>query len=1437
MIINSILPSLADPSNVYNSQHVYILQALYDSQSILLLPDVDSPEELINALFTNSFDIFAESASGREVEISGYVEYQLKNLLALVLDEVDVSHELTDIIISQFMRVAVKKSQDTAAKNRKSEAQELGQSTLATKTYPVAYEIAKSLCTSCQDKMTGQITNYFNAIIVDAGNVTNTNTASSNKRALGVNLTGEDNPFGDLRKAHGLLRELWRACPEVIGNVIPQIDAELHADSVDLRRLATETLGDLTAGIGIAGFAPSAGIDPLAYPQPSIERDEPEPNQLNPMLTPASPKPFITVHRAAYQSFLSRCNDRAPVVREAWVEAASRILLTRAGGCGLSSEEQTELLSGYAQTLRDPDEHVRLAAIRALKKFNYHSTVNILGADGGLAKPDTVFSTLAQRIPDRKVNVRDEAISLTAKVWGAASFDIQQGNEIVQSAVGGFASRLLNAYYIKDEQLHQTLERILFESLLPISFPSTKGSQTGKRKSKAPDETDPNAIRALRMLTLVNSLEEKPRRVLLGMQGRQAQISRGVQAFLDVCEQYNGGVIEDAESEPDIRSKLTSCIDGLSKPFFDASKVSSDLWKFAKQNDRRNYQLIKYAISAENDYKNMSNAVKELGKRIRDGAHSVQPIFESLQLLIYRSAVIMYNRSHVPTIMDTSRTDECGLGATAHEILREISSKKPEVLKSHVSALCAELEQTAPSATQFEEPSAADTLKACAQYAQKYPHEVSRDRKFLNALTNFALFSKSPRAAKHAVTIILAVADRKEMYAKEILSKVLKDFRFGLSNSLCRLAALAQICRYAPDVAAVEVDAINRIILDELLHQSRSTSTSQDAAAWDVEPDEETLAKELALKVLANQCRPATVADREESTSLTETNYNTLFSLVDHEADLTTTKTTPPAQRNRLRLAAARLILKLCTSKQAGFEALTTPVRFNTLAWIVIHPPNEVRKGFVEQIRKYHSQARLPHRWLTILFLLAFEPDDELRSSAIHFLKARTAVLTRQQQAGKSEDGQSANTMELLFARLLSLLAHHPDYPPPDEKVFDAELIEFSKYIVFYLVSVANEENVSLIFHVAQRIKQMRDNIEPDEEQNDRLYVLSDLAQAVIRNFADVMPHTKGANVLQTWPGKIKLHNSLFRPMSSHSEAQQVAEKNYLPEDTALELAKFMKDSIKQFKGVKSTRRPSQAVTDKKRKSDSVEPDELTEKPRKKKKTGGLPTRKRSTVKAARKDSDVTGAKTPAPSRKSARTSNAVSYMEGDSEEEEDETMDDAPASSSPAIPRRNGRHRASSPVQEAETHPAVGKQNGDDEEEETGDAEEALNIHEDDDADEDLESDDDADRVVTPSPSPLKERENTPGPPSPKKQGKQKSRATKARGAKHATFDGAASAQTTPASSGRKSSTSVKKSAPNPVSTKNKRTSVGGGSSKTTEETQDVENTRATRASRRSRG
>jgi sister chromatid cohesion protein PDS5 len=719
----------------------------------------------------------------------------------------------------------------------------------------------------------------------------------------------------------------------------------------------------------------------------------------------------------------------------------------------------------------------------------------------------------------------------------------------------------------------------------------------------------------------------------------------------------------DSEEE-EITARISKLIDVLSKLLPDPIRASSDLWTFAKKHDRRNYQLIRFCMAADSDYHTVYKAIKELTKRVQSSSPG---LLDTLTPLLYRSSLLVYNKSHVPAIMELSRSDDQESAVAAHELLAEISSRTPEVLKAHVHAICKDLEQEAPSAKKQDGADVDDTVKACAGFAKKFPAEIPKDRKFLVAMTNFALYSNSPRAAKHAVSILISVSGKRDIYAKDLIQKCTKDWKYGSSHFLPRLATLAQLSLLTPDQAVEESDAIVSIAVDKILLNGRS-STPDAGYVWSEQVDEETSAKELALKIIVNRIR--SWQDAESLKEQAAPVFQILTTLVTNEGELSKKRDTPAAQKSRLRLMAANLILKLC-SKSRTLDDFCTGQNFNSISFVAQDPLIEVRSGFISKLKKYLGLNKLGNRWYTIAFLLAYEPFSNLKDSTLTWIRARASFFSRQAKT------QQSTVMESVFARLLSLLAHHPDYSHDDTD----DLVDFARYILFYLSAVANERNISFIFHIAQRIKQLRDAVSQDANTADviseNLYHLSDLSQATIRKFHDF--HDNWAQ-MQTWPGKVKLPNTLFAPLPNHDVAQEIADKNYLPED--------VEDTIEKM--VKSTLRPKSGHSGgvRKRKMESTGGDATAAKKVKKEKA--LPIRRPN--KTPRKKSSVSDEIPSSERRRSGRAAPGVSYKEEDSEEDDAEMEEwDAKANESDEVDAQGGVEASSEvEVEEEEADPEV---------------------------------------------------------------------------------------------------------------------------------------------------
>ncbi|TVY54635.1 Sister chromatid cohesion protein pds5 [Lachnellula cervina] len=1245
LFINSILPALSDPSNAYNTQHKYVLMSLAEVKSIVLLTDIPSSDSLTLHLFSNLFDIISGSSKASTGEqIAKDVEYNMSQMLVTLVDEAAVlPPQVVDIIVAQFLRATT----PGAGKSKHGEARaDEKQTTLLLKELPEAYNMAKTICKSCPEKMARYVSQYFNDVIMDISTGPS-KTNGHRKASDAIDSDEDEGPAGpteadlkELQKAHRLLRELWRASPAVLQNVIPQLEAELAADNVQLRLLATETLGDIISGIGAAGPPPPPPMDPAAYPPVRLE-DCPTTSISNSILTtPVSPQSFAQTHQAVYTNFLKRKNDKSSVIRSGWTTAIGRILVTSAGGIGLSREDENALVRGLGEKLNDADEKVRLAAVKAISSFGFRDVMTKLAPNGGVTKSGSVLCSLADRGRDRRHPVRVEAMTSLSRIWGVAAGEIAAGNEAVMSALGAIPSKVFDAYYANDLELNVLLDHVMFEQLIPLSYPPSKskaskattGESQGASQTNGDGPFNADKIRTERILLVVRSLDTKSKKAFFAMQARQPTYSNVVAAFLKRCEEFNGGVMEGDSKE--IKKKLDGVVNWLSDLLPDPLRTTNELLKYAKLHDRRSYQLLRFAIGPENDFKTVFNAIKEFSKRIESAPAAPAGLLETITPIIYRSASLAYNRSHLPFIMQYMRSDENGLGAIAQELMQEISERHPQIFKDNVKELCKSLAEQSPSATKLNDLGSVETLRALASFA-KNPNsskEIPHDRKFVQTLINFAQYGTPPKAAKYAVSVLMAASDRKEMHAKDLLEKSTQDWQYGEDHFLTKLATISQLTFLEPSTIGKINDDILDITTQKILLQVRTTRNDGDSS-WQTgaEVDEECQAKSWALRILVNRLRATD--DPETAKMLAVPVYKLLNQLIFKNGELSKKNDTPKSHKTWLRLLAAQLMLKLCTNKL--FDDLLSPIEFNRLAFVSQDPLANVRRGFVEKLQKYLVKSKLSHRFYTIIFLTAFEPDQRLKSSIITWIRSRAKLF---------HDTKN-RALESVFTRLISLLAHHPDFSlDPDE------LRDHAQYILYYITTVVTEENLPLVYKFAERVKQVRDAISGPDQDN--IYVISDLATVLLKKWQE-----KKGWIMQTWPVKVGLPLGLYVGLPSHEVAQEIAEKQYLPAPEVMDslLDKLVREAEKKKRKRKSDDRDDDAHPAKKHNSDakpksSRNPAIKKEKPAKVVKTPKTKKPKQGTS---------TPTSSPGERRKSGRgTSAKKTYEERDSSEDEKELWD-----------------------------------------------------------------------------------------------------------------------------------------------------------------------------------
>lgn len=1244
LFVKTILPALHDPTDPYNIQHKYVLVSLTEVKSILLLSDIHGADDLLLRLFNSTFDgVSSGSKSKTGEEVAKDVELHLTEMLTLLIDESpgSIPASVIGAIISQFLRAAPPGGVRSRDQNGSG-----NQSTLLPKTEPSAYVMARNICNGCADKMATYVGQYFAEIILNASGFTaKSNGHGDDSEDEDANAGPSEADLKSLRQAHLLIRELWRAAPTILQFVIPQIDAELSADHVYLRQIATETFGDMISGIGAAGPPPTPVLDPTAHPPLRFLDDPPGPStQASVLTTPQSIRNFSQMFAPTYRNFIGRKNDKTGSVRGAWATAAGHILSTSAGGIGLVRGEANELVKALAEKLNDSDEKVRLAAVKAIELFEFRDVVLKLGAIGGINTEGSVIANLGDRSRDKRPALRVEAMVLLAKLWAVGAGEIADGQEDVTACLGGIPSKIINTFYVNDPDLNVLLDRVMFECLIPLKFPLVKGKTSSSDKKGSLTPTEQDTVRAERILLMLKSLDSSAQKAFFAMQARQPQFAVAVGVFTKQCEAYKGGVADgDAQRA---KANMDKAVQWLGQYFPDPVKVRVDLQKLAKLNDRRVYQLIKYAIESESDFTKVRRSINELIQKIQ--ASSASSSLDTLIPLLYRSSSLMFNRSHLTTIMDYSKNDEGGLASVANLVLNDISTRNPDLFKAHSEELRKSIVDQAPTANKSNDPGVVDILKAYSSYSKKYPEEIKQDKSFTQTLTNYALYGQPHKAAKYAVNVLLAKNDDKsKVTATNLLQKVMKGLKYGCPDFLNKLATIAQLERLAPTVTADSDDAISDLTIRQILRQARTDAKDSDPT-WvnDADLNEELQAKWLSLNILVN--RALSNAEEADAEDRVKPLFKLLKTLVVQEGEFCKVKDTPQHHKKRLRLLAGQYTLKLCTVKK--YDDQLDPATFNKLAELVQDSEIQVRRRFMEKLQSYLSRGRLRPRFYTILFLVAFEPIADV--------KARVEIWLRSRARYYMENKKSI--MEAVMSRLIPLLAHHPDYSPDIQ-----DLEDFAKYILFYLTTVASEENISLIYKYAERVKQTRDALSPDSSDN--LYVLSDLAQAVIRKYQERRNWS-----FQVWPDKVGLPTGLYTALPSSEVAQEIARKQYIPD----ELDEKLDDQIRALERKKVRR--SQAshyeelspLTDfflflQKRKSVHELSEQAAKKPRNQIKTviRKKPTTKsRSAAKKKKKSSSRPKRASPPPvplseRRRSGRAHVSSNYKERDDEEDEEEML------------------------------------------------------------------------------------------------------------------------------------------------------------------------------------
>ncbi|OAD78951.1 hypothetical protein PHYBLDRAFT_76970 [Phycomyces blakesleeanus NRRL 1555(-)] len=355
----SLLKSNTDPNFHY---YFYLLESLSTVKSIIIIADLDNAEQLSSSLFNQFF-------SAISADLPRNVQVCMTDILIQLVEEVGaLSQEVIELILDQFT------------------AKEKGAS----------YAMALDICFACTDVLQRRVCQHF------------TDTLMAFSRS-----DGSDEELEDLKMVHSLIRHVHSVVPNLLLNVVPQLDEEMKVDDDHVRQIATQTLGEM--------FAEKTSELYQQYP-------------------------------IIWKTWLGRRNDKVVQLRVRWVEMCGPILKNH-------KQLVPEINDCFKAKLSDPEEKVRATACRVIGSLEFDLEPTSFDK--------SVLEQVALRCKDKKQSVRKEAMSALGAIYNHEFDSISSNNEDLIAKLGWIPETLLNCLYVDELAVTSALENTILQYILP----------------------------------------------------------------------------------------------------------------------------------------------------------------------------------------------------------------------------------------------------------------------------------------------------------------------------------------------------------------------------------------------------------------------------------------------------------------------------------------------------------------------------------------------------------------------------------------------------------------------------------------------------------------------------------------------------------------------------------------------------------------------------------------------------------------------------------------------------------------------------------------------------------------------------------------------------------------------------------------------------------
>lgn len=556
-----------------------------------------------------------------------------------------------------------------------------------------------------------------------------------------------------------------------------------------------------------------------------------------------------------------------------------------------------------------------------------------------------------------------------------------------------------------------------------------------------------------------------------------------------------------------------------------------------------------------------------------------------IAVLLYRSSNLLLNKQILASLVTKP---------VAASFLEHVSKINPALLTAHVNGMFESI---------VAENASEETLRTLAAMAKRGNNTLKVPKTAFKPLTKLILDGEVLEA--NYATAIACCA------APSILSPSAVKALVGSANTDSKYAALTQIYKRKP----------------ELLEKQDFAEHVSDVFAGMKDPETE-------VSVFA-----VSFAVTHEAVKGTPDLVDTICNLidpkdldVDEDGEMFDNELAPSVH-----LGLSLELLRLAWNPAYRNDKIHAQ-HIISLSRTVRHPDPDVRKRFMQKLMSLMNKNKLGWKFLLLpLLCIGVESEASFKDDVVRWVRAK--------HDNELKQNPKSTVFVALFPRLLHFLGR--DIIIHTGGAVTGDHLEEPLYaMLIFLQIVADAENLAMLFHLAQRVKQFQDAV--DEERTNIMHLdkgvhfLSELAQLAIRLYAEIKHNLQ----IPSYPGKANLPSDIFKPFETPEQAKKASQTTYMPSEVAEEIP----HSIRVF--LSSRKRAQETGADKPKKP--KKPKTIKAAAAKTKKAAGKPKAKKA---AAAAEATENG-----PRRRSSRHSGRVSdYREKSVEEleEEDESEDE----------------------------------------------------------------------------------------------------------------------------------------------------------------------------------